>query len=35
LKDGAFVAATISVMSLPPGGAPTLPRDGAAQPQPK
>jgi hypothetical protein len=35
LKGGVFVAVTISVMGLPPNGAPTLPRDGATLPQPK
>jgi hypothetical protein len=27
VKDGTFVAATVSVMGMPPGGAPTVPRD--------
>jgi hypothetical protein len=31
LKDGAFTASTVSVMGMPPGGAPAVPRN--AQPQ--
>jgi preprotein translocase subunit YajC len=35
VKDGIFLAASVSVMSMGPGGTPTVPRDAAAQPQSK
>jgi len=35
LKDGVFVATSVSVMVMPPGGTPTVPRDGGPAPQPK
>jgi hypothetical protein len=35
VKDGVFVAATVSVMGMPPGGMPMVPREGAPAPQGK
>jgi hypothetical protein len=37
VKDGIFVATSVSVMGMPPGGTPTVPRDAppAPAPQPK
>jgi hypothetical protein len=35
LKDGTFVAATVVVMGMPPGGTPVVPRDAAPAPQPR
>jgi len=32
VKDGVFVATSVSVMGMPPGGMPTVPRDA---PQPR
>jgi len=35
VKDGIFVAASVSVMGMPPGGMPMVPREGAPAPQGK
>lgn len=35
VKDGIFVAASVAVMGMPPGGTPTVPRDGAHAQQPR
>jgi hypothetical protein len=35
VKDGIFVAASVAVMVMPPGGTPNLPRDAAPAPQPR
>ncbi|MGA2808621.1 MAG: DUF5666 domain-containing protein [Terracidiphilus sp.] len=35
VKDGVFVATAVSVMGMPPGGTPNLPRDAPPAPQPK
>jgi len=35
VKDGIFVAASVSVMGMPPGGMPAVPRDAAPAPQPR
>ena len=35
VKDGVFVASSVSVMGMPPGGTPTVPRDAPPAPQPK
>jgi hypothetical protein len=35
LKDGIFVAASVTVMGMPPGGTPTVPRDAAPTQQPQ
>jgi hypothetical protein len=35
VKDGSFIAASVAVMGMPPGGTPTVPRDAAPAPQPK
>jgi len=35
VKDGIFVAASVAVMVMPPGGTPTVPRDSAPAPQPR
>jgi hypothetical protein len=35
VKDGIFVAATVSVMGMPPGGMPMVPRDAAPASQGK
>ena len=35
MKDGIFVAASVAVMVMPPGGTPTVPRDAAPAPQPR
>ncbi len=35
VKDGSFVAETVFVMGMPPGGTPTVPRDGQHAPQPR
>jgi preprotein translocase subunit YajC len=34
MKDGIFVAASVTVMGMPQGGTPTVPRDAAPAPQP-
>jgi hypothetical protein len=35
VQDGIFVAASVTVMVMPPGGTPTVPRDAAPAPQPR
>jgi hypothetical protein len=35
LKDGVFMAASVAVMSAPPGGTPSLPREGSPTPEPQ
>jgi hypothetical protein len=35
VKDGIFVASSVAVMGVPPGGTPNVPRDAAPSPQPK
>jgi hypothetical protein len=35
LKDGAFIATAVNVMGMPPGGTPTLPRNGPPPSQPR
>jgi len=35
VKDGIFVAASVAVMVMPPGGTPTVPRDAAPTTQPR
>jgi hypothetical protein len=35
VQDGIFVAASVAVMGMPPGGAPTVPRNAAPVPQPQ
>jgi hypothetical protein len=35
VKDGIFVAASVAVMGMPPGGTPSVPRDAAPAPQPR
>jgi hypothetical protein len=35
VKDGIFVAVSVAVMGMPPGGTPTIPRDAAPAPQPR
>jgi len=35
LKDGSFIAASVTVVSMPPDGTPNLPRDAAATPAPQ
>jgi hypothetical protein len=35
VKDGIFVAASVTVMGMPPGGMPAIPRDAASAPQPR
>jgi hypothetical protein len=35
VKDGAFVAASVNVMGMPPGGTPSVPRDSPPPPQTK
>ena len=34
VKDGIFVAASVTVMGMPPGATPSVPRDAAPAPQP-
>ncbi len=34
VKDGSFLAASVVVMGMPPGGTPAVPRDAPAAPQP-
>ena len=34
VKDGTFVAASVTVMGMPPGGTPSVPHDAAPAPQP-
>lgn len=35
VKDGIFVATSVAIMGMPPGGTPTVPRDSAPVTQPK
>ncbi len=35
MKDGIFVATSVAVMGMPPGGTPTVPRDAAPVQQPR
>jgi hypothetical protein len=35
VRDGIFVATSVAVMGMPPGGTPTVPRNAAPAPQPK
>jgi hypothetical protein len=35
VKDRVFVAASVAVMSTPPGGTPSVPREGSREPQPR
>jgi hypothetical protein len=35
VKDGIFMAASVAVMGMPPGGTPMVPRDAAPSPQPR
>jgi hypothetical protein len=35
VKDGIFVASSVAVMGMPPGGTPTVPRGSAPMPQPQ